>query len=175
MKTDAYICQLLALLTRSFKPEGGISKLIVLLLLSKYHFQIAFRTRDLSLIFIIKATMPTAKAFEAVPPFPDDVPVYELPRLSLSKLISDDPEQSRELFDSFRTHGFALLDMQGCVEGEALLAEAEKMFEITRQVTVDLALEEKMKYEASPRSIFGCVPFFFSSSSSIFVLVSLHL
>jgi hypothetical protein len=99
--------------------------------------------------------MSTAKAFEAVPPFPDDVPVYELPRLLLSKLISNDPEQSRELFESFRTHGFALLDMQGCAEGEALLEEAEKMFDVTREVTLGLDLEEKMKYEASPRNIFG--------------------
>lgn len=102
--------------------------------------------------------MPTEKAFAAIPPFPDDVPTYELPRLLLSKLISDDAEQSKELFDSFTTHGFALLDMRGCAEGEALLEQAEKMFDITRQVTLDLPLEEKMKYEADPKkSIFGCV------------------
>lgn len=99
--------------------------------------------------------MPTAKAFEAVPPFPDDIPVYELPRFSLSKLISNDLEQSRELFEGFRSHGFALLDLQGCAEGEALLEEAEKMFEVTREVTIGLDVEEKMKYEASPQRIFG--------------------
>ena len=99
--------------------------------------------------------MPTAKAFEAVPPFPDDIPIYELPRFSLSKLISNDPEQSRELFEGFRSHGFALLDLQGCAEGEALLEEAEKMFEVTREVTIGLDVEEKMKYEASPQRIFG--------------------
>jgi hypothetical protein len=101
--------------------------------------------------------MPTAKAFSQVPPFPDDVPVYELPRLSLRKLISNDSEQSKELFKSFREHGFALLDMQGCHEGESLLKEAEKMFEITRDVTIGLDIEEKMKYVPTPPVIFGLV------------------
>jgi hypothetical protein len=108
--------------------------------------------------------MPTARAFAAVPPFPDDVPVYELPRLSLSKLISNEAEQSRALFDTFRTHGFALLDMQGCAQGEALLEEAEKMFEITREVTIDLDLEEKMKYVPTPPVIFGYAPVIHSCS-----------
>ncbi|KAH8759692.1 hypothetical protein BGZ57DRAFT_612975 [Hyaloscypha finlandica] len=99
--------------------------------------------------------MPTAKAFSQVPPFPDDVPVYELPRLSLRKLISNEAEQSKELFKSFREHGFALLDMQGCHEGESLLKEAEKMFEITRDVTIGLDIEEKMKYVPTPPVIFG--------------------
>jgi hypothetical protein len=48
--------------------------------------------------------MPTAQAFSAVPPFPDNVPVYELPRLTLSNLVSNDAEQSKELFQSFREH-----------------------------------------------------------------------
>lgn len=98
--------------------------------------------------------MPTAKAFEAVAPFPEDVPVYELPRLMLSKLISNDPSQSRELLDTFQEHGFALLDLQDCAEGKALLEEAEKMFKITRDVTVGLDVEEKMKYAVSPPKTF---------------------
>ena len=104
--------------------------------------------------------MPTTKAFEEAPPFPHDVPVYELPRFTLAKLISNDPEQSRELFEGFRAHGFALLDMQGCAEGENLLKEAEKMFEITREVTVGLDIAEKMKFEASPKKIYGQVSLF---------------
>jgi hypothetical protein len=54
--------------------------------------------------------------------------------------------------------GFALLDMQGCEEGESLLEEAERMFEITRDVTLDLDIEEKMKYVPTPPVIFGYVP-----------------
>ena len=100
--------------------------------------------------------MPTARAFAAVPPFPEDVPVYELPRLSLKKLIVNEPEQSNELFETFRTHGFCLLDMQGCAEGESLLEEAEKMFDVTRDVTLGLDVEEKLKYAPEPgKTIFG--------------------
>jgi isopenicillin N synthase-like dioxygenase len=99
--------------------------------------------------------MPTAAAFASVPPFPEDVPVYELPRLSLAKLISNDAAQSKELFETFRIHGFALLDMNTCPEGEALLKEAEDMFDVTRQVTIGLPVEEKMKYVPTPPVIFG--------------------
>lgn len=98
--------------------------------------------------------MVTAKAFEAVAPFPDDIPVYELPRLMLSKLISNDPAQSQLMFDSFQEHGFALLDMQDCPEGQSLLKEVERMFEISRDVTVGLDLEEKMKYATDPKKNF---------------------
>ena len=87
-------------------------------------------------VFSFCSSMPTAKAFSQVLTFPDDVPVYELPRLTLRKLISNYAEQSKELFHSFREHGVALLDMQGSHEGESFLNEAEKMFEITRDVTV---------------------------------------
>lgn len=94
--------------------------------------------------------MPTAAAFALVPAFPKDVQVYELPRLSLAKLISNDAAQSKELFETFRTHGFALLDMNTCTEGKILLKEAENMFEVTRQVTIGLSVEEKMKYVPPP-------------------------
>jgi len=99
--------------------------------------------------------MPTAAAFASVPPFPSDIPVYELPKLSLNSLINDDSTESAKLFQTFREHGFALLDMQGCAEGELLLKEAERMFEITKDVTLGLPIEEKMKYVPTPPVIFG--------------------
>lgn len=97
--------------------------------------------------------MPTVRAFETAAPFPEDVPTYELPRLMLGKLLSDDAAQSQQLFDSFQEHGFALLDMTDCTEGRSVLEKAEDMFEITRKVTLDLDLEEKMKYQTSPPKI----------------------
>ena len=102
--------------------------------------------------------MPTTKALTAVPPFPDNVPASELPRLSLNRLIENDAEQSDKLFQPFREHRFALLDMQGCLEGETVLAEAEKMFGIT-EVTPGLNLDEKLKYIPTKPTIFGFVFF----------------
>lgn len=99
--------------------------------------------------------MPTAKAFAAVPPFPSDIPVFELPKLSYKKLSSNDAAESLTLFNTFRSHGFALLDLRGCPDGELLLQEAERMFEITEDVTIGLPLEEKMKYVPTPPCIFG--------------------
>ncbi len=69
--------------------------------------------------------------------------------------MENDPIQSNKLFETFREHGFALLDMQGCEYGKNLLQEAERMFEITRDVTIGLPAEEKMKYVPTPPCIFG--------------------
>jgi hypothetical protein len=99
--------------------------------------------------------MPTAKAFAAVPAFPDDIPVYVLPKVSLNKLNANDEEESKALFETFREHGFALLDLQGCEQGEKLLEEAEHMFKVTEDVTIGLDFEEKMKYAVQLPSIFG--------------------
>ncbi len=102
--------------------------------------------------------MPTAKAFEAVAPFPDDVPTFKLPRLMLGKLLSNDAAQSQRLFDTFQEYGFALLDMTDCAEGHSLLEQAEKMFDVTREVTIGLDIEEKMKYPVlPPKSLHGYV------------------
>lgn len=108
--------------------------------------------------------MPTLEAFQAIPPFPDNVPTYNLPRLMLSKLISNDLEQSRLMFDTFQEHGFALLDMQDCAEGRTVLEGATKMLEVTREVTLGLNLEEKLKFEVSPPKRFhGYVRFVWHS------------
>jgi hypothetical protein len=45
--------------------------------------------------------------------------------------------------------------MQGCEEEESLLKEAE--VEITRDVTIGLDIEERMKYVPTPPVIFGYV------------------
>lgn len=94
--------------------------------------------------------MPTLPLFAQAPPFPSDIPTYALPRLSLSALISNDEAQSREMFASFQNHGFALLDCNDCPEGQDLLDEAVKMFEVTEEVTKGLKEEEKMKFEVDP-------------------------
>ena len=99
--------------------------------------------------------MPTAKAFSSIPPFPDDVPIVHLPRLSLAKLMANDRHESEELFRGCRTDGFLQLDMRTTPEGEALLAEAEILFEINREVN-DASLDEKMKFAFQPsKSLFG--------------------
>lgn len=101
--------------------------------------------------------MPTQSYFSQFPPFPDDVPIAQLPHVVYKKLLAADVAESTALFDAFRTTGFCLLDLQGCSEGETLLKEAEKVFKLNQEIH-DLDLEEKMKYAFQPpKSLFGYV------------------
>ena len=102
--------------------------------------------------------MPTAKYFSSIPPFPDDLPTLGLPRLSLAKLIANDRRESEELFRGCRTDGFLQLDMNGSPEGDELLAEAETLMEINREVN-GLSLDEKVKFAFQPpESLIGYEP-----------------
>jgi isopenicillin N synthase-like dioxygenase len=100
--------------------------------------------------------MPTIGLFDQHPPFPKEVPTADVPHLSLGKLLSDDNSvESELLFKACRNYGFFLLNLQGSPEGEALLRDAEAMFELNRELH-DLDLEEKMKYAYSPPTqLFG--------------------
>src|SRR5437879_494085 len=99
--------------------------------------------------------MPTQAYFDKYPPFPSNVPVAELPRLSFAKLQDQDREESDALFDACRAMGFFLLDFRGCSEGDAFLKEAERMFDLNEEVNM-LNGEELMKYlYQPPHSLFG--------------------
>ena len=98
--------------------------------------------------------MPTAKLFSQIPPFPDDVPTADLPHVSLTKLLSNDESESSKLFQACRTAGFVQLNLKGSTEGEALLTEAETLFNVNREVN-DLSMEEKMRYAYKPPNLFG--------------------
>ena len=98
--------------------------------------------------------MPTAKLFDQIPPFPDDVPTVNLPHVSFAKLLSNVESESSKLFQACQAAGFIQLDLRGSAQGEVLLAEAETLFDISREVN-DLSLDEKMKYAYKPPSLFG--------------------
>lgn len=107
--------------------------------------------------------MPTSQFFDKLPPFPNDVSTIDLPCLSFSRLLSRDKGESEKLFEACRTHGFLILDLRDTPDGETLLQEAERMFELNRAIH-DLDVAEKMKYTLQPpKSLFG---FVFSVSSS---------
>ena len=89
--------------------------------------------------------MPTAECFAKVPPFPNDVPIVELQRLKLRKLLSGDETESKALFESCAGLGFFLLDLRGCSDGESLLKETEAGFNISQEFYA-LSDEEKAKF-----------------------------
>lgn len=83
--------------------------------------------------------------FPHLTPFPDDIPIAPLLRLSLSKLRND-PAESDRLFSASKDLGFFYLDLNGDKEGEALLEEAEQFFELGPKL-YDLGREELQKYD----------------------------
>lgn len=101
--------------------------------------------------------MPTKRCFDRCPPFPEDLPVAKLPRVSFKKLLESDKSESDVLFESSRALGFFLVDFNGSIEGEEFLKKAEKMFDITEEVNA-VDQDKLMKYAYKPpTSLFGYV------------------
>lgn len=89
--------------------------------------------------------MPTQAYFGKYPPFPSDVPVAKLPRLTFAKLLGDEKDESDALFEACRAMGFFLLDFEGCPEGETFLEKAEAMFTLNQEVNT-MDVKELMEY-----------------------------
>ena len=96
--------------------------------------------------------MPNNASISEYPPFPDDVPIIPLPRLSYAELLSNTESERRTLFESSTNHGFFLLDLNGTTEGEALLADVKVAFEIGRSF-FSLDLEEKKEFKVNSNNV----------------------
>ena len=71
--------------------------------------------------------MITKSHFEDLPPFPDDIPVAPIARISLTKLLPSDPAESAAVLDASRIAGFFYLDMRNDKSGESLITESESL------------------------------------------------
>ena len=112
--------------------------------------------------------------FHDIPPFPEDVPIAPLLRLSLKKLVENDPEEVERLWQASCDVGFFYLDCRGAVEsskhdsaqdlpeaitkkgkvnGDSLLKDAAAMFEFGPKV-FQLPLEERKKYDYTDQPTF---------------------
>ncbi|KAE8330908.1 hypothetical protein BDV39DRAFT_201504 [Aspergillus sergii] len=99
--------------------------------------------------------MASTKLFESTPQFPNTLPVANLPKISLSSLISGDPASANAVLTACRTSGFFQLDLSNSLIGEAMMPLIDSIFP-TISETMQLPLEEKMKYtQDAPRSFLG--------------------
>ncbi|OGM44899.1 hypothetical protein ABOM_006123 [Aspergillus bombycis] len=99
--------------------------------------------------------MASTKLFESIPQFPNTLPVAKLLKISLSSLISGDPDAANDVLTACRTSGFFHLDLSNSPLGEAMIPLIDSIFPIIQQ-TMQLPLEEKMKYtQDAPRSFLG--------------------
>ncbi|KAI4694731.1 hypothetical protein J4E81_006330 [Alternaria sp. BMP 2799] len=112
---------------------------------------------------------PPRDHFPDLPIFPDNVPTAPLLRISLQKLLDRDEEEQNRCWQACRELGFFYLDVRHsrhsdngiehnndtAVDGDALLQDVGKLFEIMRDF-YDLDVSEKIKYDFKDQgSYFG--------------------
>ena len=99
--------------------------------------------------------MPHFTEFNSKPPFPNDVPVAKLEYVSLANLRTGERKESEALFRACKNDGFFLLDLRGDKQGETILDEAGKLFDMGKTL-FDLPYETKMEFVmGGARSVFG--------------------
>ena len=99
--------------------------------------------------------MPHFTEFNSKPPFPNDVPIANLECVSLANLRNGERKESEALFHACKNDGFFLLDLRGDKQGETILNEAGKLFDMSKTL-FDLPYETKMEYVmGGARSVFG--------------------
>ena len=87
--------------------------------------------------------MASAALFESQAPFPDDVPVANIPKISLLRLVAG--SDAKAMFDACCKLGFFLLDLTGDPVGEKMIKDIDGIFEVARQ-TMQLSTTEKERY-----------------------------
>ena len=100
--------------------------------------------------------MPTQKIFQGQPPFPDDLPVYNLPKLCYGKLLSGDIMESHRLFQACSQLGFFQLDLQDDESGEDFIQAAEGILDLNVKISV-LPVHDKSRFVTKPPFILGSV------------------
>ncbi len=102
--------------------------------------------------------MPTQRLFAHCPTFPDNVPVAQLPALSLERISSLDAREGKGLFDACQEYGFFLIDLTDTQLGCHLLQAAETMFELNRTtLNLDDTVLSEYAYNP-PQNLLGYVP-----------------
>ncbi len=67
-------------------------------------------------------------------PFPEDVPTVKLETISLAKLIANDEDEARRLFENCKDPGFFNLDLTDHPDGVQLLKDAVACARLTKAI-----------------------------------------
>lgn len=103
-----------------------------------------------------------SSVFPGLPPFPRDVPIAPLLRLSLQRLLDGDEDERERLWQACTELGFFYLDLRGAyshdpidVDGSGFLDEADNLFKVAEEFYA-LPVHEKQKYDLKDQgSYFG--------------------
>lgn len=93
--------------------------------------------------------MPTFRLFDQCPPFPSNLPVLGLKKVSLSALESNNAEEGQKLLSACQEWGFFLLDLSESKQGATMLRHAENMFNLTEDLS-EMNHETLKEYPITP-------------------------
>ena len=85
------------------------------------------------------------------PPFPEELPTIDLPRISLKKLLDDDEAEAQRVFDICTRTGFFYLDMLDHPKGLKLYESACRALDVRREIMPKMTVDEKRTYKKRPR------------------------
>ncbi|CAJ0546817.1 Ff.00g014440.m01.CDS01 [Fusarium sp. VM40] len=92
------------------------------------------------------------------PPFPEDVPIVPIARLSSRKLTSSCENEMKKVLRACETDGFFYLDLTDGLFGQALLDEADDILHVSKGA-LNQPLDYKMKFLAERgKEMFGYKP-----------------
>ncbi|KAI9662985.1 MAG: hypothetical protein M1821_008032 [Bathelium mastoideum] len=97
--------------------------------------------------------MASPSLFHSAPPFPTDVPVAKIPKISLAKLAREDARESEAVLAACNSIGFFLLDLNGDATGEDMIKDVDETFEAVKNV-MEMSTEEKMHFCQKPPQCF---------------------
>lgn len=101
--------------------------------------------------------MASEKLFEAIPSFPDDVPVAPMYTVSLAQLHAQDASAASNVLHACQELGFFLLDLRHDPLGEDVIREVDALFTAGKDI-MNLPDEIKEQFQHDfPKSTLGCV------------------
>lgn len=93
--------------------------------------------------------MASAKKFESIPPFPEDLPTIEIPAVPLGGLLSGDPAVATNIFNACKDIGFFLVDLSNDETGQKITSEVDQIFDLAKD-TMTSSEQVKKDYHAVP-------------------------
>jgi isopenicillin N synthase-like dioxygenase len=108
--------------------------------------------------------MASDALFEAIPPFPENVPVAPMYTVSLAQLHAQNASATTNVLRACQELGFFLLDLHNDPLGEDVMAEVDALFAVGKDI-MNLPDEVKSQFQHDlPKSFLGYVDVVVSSS-----------
>lgn len=108
-------------------------------------------------------------------PFPDNVPTIELPKISLNKLLNEDPGELEKIFKICTRTGFFYLNMMDHPKGKKMYEDACLCCRIGMETLPNLPMEEKNKYPIRDRHGVFDRGYARKQMRSVYALIALRL